>query len=93
MKVLTRKGKLFDYAWKGIAFDGNLFIGLKNTTVQEAVRVFTDPDETRELTFYKDENMEDEASKEVVTGYTRFAAVRIDPTADTINVGLGKEYA
>ena len=93
MILKTNTGKEISYAWTGISeLDFNLYIGTQGLTVQEAVSVFCDPNETAVLTLIPDEaNAEDETMHRVLTGYTRFMQIRINPIENTIIVGLGRQ--
>lgn len=84
---------MYDYAWFGVAFTGDLVIGLENITLTEALQTFIDPQETATLTFYKDPDLERQDTNETLEGYTRFISIRVDQIDNTINVSLGREYA
>lgn len=93
MIIRTNTGKEIGYSWTGISeLDFNLYIGTLGLTVPEAVAIFCNPEETAVLTLIPDEeNSEDEAIHRILTGYTRFMQIRINPVEGTIIVGLGRQ--
>ena len=93
MILMTATGTTVEIEWYGRSdFDRNLYIGVKNITAVDAVSIFANPKQTKELTIFKDEqNMEDETSLATWYGFTRFVGVRINDIEDTTVISLGRE--
>ena len=95
MILMTATGTTVEIEWYGRSdFDRNLYIGAKNIAAVDAVSIFANPKQTKELTIFKDEqNMEDETTLATWYGFTRFVSIRINDIENTINIGLGREEA
>ena len=95
MILMTATGTTVEIEWYGRSdFDRNLYIGLKGITVADAVRIFSDPKQTKTLTIFNDEqNLDDDNTRATWYGFTRLVSVRVNDIEGTINVGLGKEEA
>lgn len=86
MKITTATGKEFSYSFHGLAFTGDLWFGLENVDFISVAQIFSNPNETRKLTFYTDEN---EVNK-VYEGYTSLKSLNYDYSNNNINIGLGR---
>lgn len=93
MILMTATGTTIQIAWYGRAdIDRNLYIGALGLTPAEAVNIFSNPKQTKELVIYNDEQrMEDDNALKTWKGFTRFVQIRIDDINDLIIVALGKE--
>lgn len=84
-KVYTATGKEFDSNWCGVAFTGDLFVAIANSDFSTLLNVFSDPEETKTITF-RDGNYED-----VHEGFTKFMGFQYDQRTDLITVNLAPE--
>lgn len=87
----TATGKALNYAWCGVAFDNNLYVGVKDLSLVEAMQLFTNAAETETLTFFPDDQSEDFNFEKA--GFTRFVSIQVNQNDQTIIVGMGREYA
>lgn len=84
MTIKTKSGKIYQATWAGISyFDGSLGLSIKECTFTEAAQVFSDKNETAEITYSIDGERET-----VYEGYTVLKGINIYG-ADT-NVTLQK---
>lgn len=92
MILMTAKGRTIPLKWHGRStIDRVLYFGLTEISAAEAVAIFNDPTETSRLTVYKDEqNMNDEGTVCVYTGFTEFTHVRVNSIEGTVNVGVSR---
>lgn len=86
IEIVTAKEKRFPVTTAAVgSIDGSLGISLPDTPLQEAIAVFTDPEETAVLT-----RVWDDAERVSFEGYTDFAGIMKSP-AGSVHVTLRKE--
>lgn len=93
MILMTNTGRTVSIDWHGRSdFDRCLYIGTKDLTMAEAAIIFGSSAETSRLTVYADEqNMEDESTQTLYTGFTELRHLRNNTTDGTVNVGLARQ--
>lgn len=86
IEIITATDKRFPVTTAAIgSIDGSLGISLTDTPLQEAIAVFTDPEETAVLT-----RVWDNKERVAFEGYTDFAGIMKSP-AGGVHVTLRKE--
>lgn len=89
MKIKTKTGKEFNAKWAGVStIDNNLRFAVTGVDMLSAVVVFSDPEETKEITFELDET-----KTEVYENYTELKGLDFRGEETTVTLKEGEENA
>lgn len=92
--LITAKGIRIPIVHEGIAFtrDYYIFVPMEGNTKRNLLEIFDDPEQTVEMTIYKDSNVVSDETTKVVKGYTQNIAIMENPEINQFSIGMRRPF-